>query len=79
MPCLVSLLLQKVPAQCPAELCFSLLRRYTTVTNPTTPCDHSVYNKSCTVFAGSLLIDISPAFDVNSGNFIKQQNPDVQV
>ena len=31
------------------------------------------------MFAGSLLIDISPAFDVNSGNWIKQQNPDVQV
>lgn len=53
--------------------------RYTTITNPTQPCDHSVYNKTCTVFAGSLLIDISPALDAGSGNWLKQQNPDVQV
>ena len=51
---------------------------YTAVTNPTTPCDHSIYNKTCTVFAGSLLIDVSPAFDTGSGAWVKQQNPDIQ-
>lgn len=46
--------------------------------NPTKPCDHSVYNKTCTAFQGALLIDISPALD-QSGQLLKQQNPDVQV
>ena len=57
---------------------FDINQLYTAVTNPTTPCDHSIYNKTCTVFAGTLLIDISPAIDPNSGNFYKQSNPDVQ-
>lgn len=46
--------------------------------NPTKPCDHSVYNKTCTAFQGALLIDISPALG-QDGQLLKQQNPDVQV
>ena len=46
--------------------------------NPTKPCDHSVYNKTCTNFEGALLIDISPALG-QDGQLLKQQNPDIQV
>ncbi len=57
---------------------FDISALYTAVTNPTLPCERSIYNKTCTVFAGSLLIDISPAIDPQTGNFYKQQNPNVQ-
>ena len=58
---------------------FDINQLYTAVTNPTAPCDHPVYNKTCTVFAGTLLVDISPAVDASTGNFYRQSNPDVQV
>ena len=57
---------------------FDMNALYTAVTNPTLPCERSIYNKTCTVFAGSLLIDISPAIDPQTGNFYKQHNPSVQ-
>ena len=49
------------------------------ILNPTKPCDHSIYNKTCTAFQGALLIDISPALDARTGKLLKQQNPDIQV
>ena len=49
------------------------------ILNPTKPCDHSIYNKTCTAFQGALLIDISPALDAATGKLLKQQNPDIQV
>ena len=49
------------------------------ILNPTKPCDHSIYNKTCTAFQGALLIDISPALDASTGKLLKQQNPDIQV
>ncbi|CAK0786336.1 hypothetical protein CVIRNUC_009549 [Coccomyxa viridis] len=48
------------------------------ILNPTKPCDHSIYNKTCTAFQGALLIDISPALDARTGKLLKQQNPDIQ-
>ncbi len=57
---------------------FDITALYTAVTNPTKPCEQSIYNKTCTVFQGSLLIDISPAIDAN-GNFLQQKDPKIQV
>lgn len=57
---------------------FDITALYTAVTNPTKPCEQSIYNKTCTVFQGSLLIDISPAIDGN-GNFLQQKDPKIQV
>ncbi|CAL8464142.1 g3677 [Coccomyxa elongata] len=56
---------------------FDITALYTAVTNPTKPCEQSIYNKTCTVFQGSLLIDISPAIDAN-GNFLQQKDPKIQ-
>jgi hypothetical protein len=58
---------------------FDINQLVTALTNPTKPCDASLYNKTCTVFQGSLLIDISPAVDIATGNFIPQKDPNIQV
>jgi hypothetical protein len=58
---------------------FDIQQLYTALTNPTRPCDHAVYNRTCNVFQGSLLIDISPAVDGATGAFLQQSNPNIQV
>lgn len=57
---------------------FDINALYTAVTNPTKPCEASIYNRTCTVFQGSLLLDISPAVD-STGNFLQQKDPKIQV
>lgn len=57
---------------------FDINALYTAVTNPTKPCEQSIYNRTCTVFQGSLLLDISPAVDAD-GNFLQQKDPKIQV
>jgi len=57
---------------------FDITALYTAVTNPTKPCEASIYNKTCTVFQGSLLLDISPAINAN-GDLVKQKDPKIQV
>ncbi|KAK9918030.1 hypothetical protein WJX75_000687 [Coccomyxa subellipsoidea] len=56
---------------------FDINALYTAVTNPTKPCEQSIYNRTCTVFQGSLLLDISPAVDAD-GNFLQQKDPKIQ-
>ncbi|EIE24891.1 hypothetical protein COCSUDRAFT_65584 [Coccomyxa subellipsoidea C-169] len=56
---------------------FDINALYTAVTNPTKPCEASIYNRTCTVFQGSLLLDISPAVD-STGNFLQQKDPKIQ-